>query len=105
LVGGSVSESSQGSKLVDSLGLPVEFLSPSGPLILSPNSSIGIPDLYPKFGCGHLQLFQSAPTKLSITIDGKIRYSMIKSNLNNTVMVYICSAQGVALLEGVVLLE
>jgi hypothetical protein len=30
LVDGSVSESSQRSRLVDSVGLPVEFLSPSG---------------------------------------------------------------------------
>ena len=30
LIGGSVSESFQGSWLVDSVGLPVEFLFPSG---------------------------------------------------------------------------
>ena len=33
LVSGSVSESSQGSRLVDSVGCPVELLSSSGPLI------------------------------------------------------------------------
>jgi hypothetical protein len=37
----SVSESSQGSSLLDCVGLPVEFLSPSRALSLSPNSSIG----------------------------------------------------------------
>jgi hypothetical protein len=37
LVGGSVSESSQGSRFVDSIGLTVEFLSPSGPSILPQN--------------------------------------------------------------------
>ena len=36
LVGGSVSERPQGSKLVDVFGLAVEFLSPSGLSILSP---------------------------------------------------------------------
>jgi len=36
LVGGSVSERPQGSRLVDSVGLPVPFLSPLGPSILPP---------------------------------------------------------------------
>ena len=36
LVGGSVFESSQGSRLVDSVGLPVEFLSHSGLSVLPP---------------------------------------------------------------------
>lgn len=35
-VGGSVSDSSQGSRLVDTAGLPVGFLTPSEPSILSP---------------------------------------------------------------------
>jgi hypothetical protein len=34
LIGGSVSESPQGSSITDSIGLPVEFLSPLGPAIL-----------------------------------------------------------------------
>jgi hypothetical protein len=45
LVGGSVTESCQGFRLVGSIGLPVEFLSPSG---LS---------VYLMFGCGSLHLF------------------------------------------------
>ena len=40
LVGSSVSKSSQGSRLVDYVGLPVEFLSSSGPSILAPSTSI-----------------------------------------------------------------
>jgi hypothetical protein len=34
LIGDSVSENSQESRLLDSVGLPVEFLSPLGPAIL-----------------------------------------------------------------------
>lgn len=37
LIGGSVSESSQGSRLIDSVGLPVGVPSPSGPSILKAN--------------------------------------------------------------------
>ena len=36
VLGGLVSGSPQGSRLVDSVGLPVEFLSPLGPSILPP---------------------------------------------------------------------
>jgi hypothetical protein len=36
LVGSLVSVSPQESRLVDSVGLPVEFLSPPGPTIFSP---------------------------------------------------------------------
>ena len=50
-VGGSVSESCQGFRLVDSVGLPVEFLSCSGPSILLPIFHKS-PDLWPVFGCG-----------------------------------------------------
>jgi hypothetical protein len=42
LVGGSVSKSSQGSRLVGSVDLPVEFLSPLGSSSL-PNTSISVP--------------------------------------------------------------
>jgi hypothetical protein len=61
LVGGSVSESYPGPRLVESVGLPVELLSNSGSSISPPpNSSIRVPELYPVFGCGYLHLFQSA---------------------------------------------
>jgi hypothetical protein len=39
LVGGSVSESPLRYELVDSVGLPVEFLSPSGSTVLPPTPS------------------------------------------------------------------
>lgn len=46
LVGDSVSVSPQGSRLVDSVGLPVEFLSPLGPAIL-PQLFHRVPKLHP----------------------------------------------------------
>ena len=48
LVGGSVSERLQGSRLVDSVDLPVESLSfcPFRPLNLSPNSLVRLPELH-----------------------------------------------------------
>jgi hypothetical protein len=52
LVDGSVSESPQGSRLIDSVGHPVEFLSPtpraSSP---SPNSFTRFPELHLMFDC------------------------------------------------------
>jgi hypothetical protein len=56
LVGGSVSGSPQGSKLVGSVGLPVESLSSSGPSVL-PQSLPQDSELYLMFGCGSLNLF------------------------------------------------
>ena len=58
LASGSVSESCQGSRLVESVGFPVESLFPSPSSILPP-ASIRVPDLHPKLGCGYLHLFQS----------------------------------------------
>ena len=46
--------------LVVFVGHPVGFLSPSGPSIFPPNSSIRVPDLHSMFDCVYLQLFQSA---------------------------------------------
>ena len=74
LVGGSVSESPQESKLVDSVGLPpMEFLSPLGHLILTSNSPIRLPKLCPIFGCGSLCLFQSAG-RWSLSEDSYARF-------------------------------
>ena len=56
LVGGSVSGSPQGSRLVDSVGLPVEFIS----LKFSQSFPQLIPELHPMFSYGSLHLFQSA---------------------------------------------
>jgi hypothetical protein len=42
---------SKGSSLLDSVSLPVKCLSPFGPSILSLNSSVRVPMLYPWFGC------------------------------------------------------
>jgi hypothetical protein len=53
LVGGSVSERPQGSRLVDALGLTVGSLSPPGPSVLPPTlPSIRLPELCLMFGCG-----------------------------------------------------
>jgi hypothetical protein len=62
LFGGSVSESLQGSRLVDFIGLPMEFLSPLEPEISTPppSSSLRIPKFHPVFGCGSLHLSESA---------------------------------------------
>jgi hypothetical protein len=56
LVGGSVSESHQGSRIVDFVsGVPIAWaLNPS------PNSPRTVPELFPIFGYGSLHLFQSA---------------------------------------------
>jgi hypothetical protein len=59
LISGSVSESLQGSRLVDSVGLSVEFY----PLLghnPSSYSSIRVPKLHLLFGCGSLHLFPMA---------------------------------------------
>jgi hypothetical protein len=50
----------QGSRLVDPVGLPVEFLSPSRPAILLPYSSIRVSKLHPLYYCGYLHLSKSA---------------------------------------------
>ena len=60
LVGGSVSDSSQESRLVDSIGLPCGDPIPSVALNPSPTSSLRVPKLCPMFGCGPLYLFHSA---------------------------------------------
>jgi hypothetical protein len=58
---GSVSESPQGSRLADSVGLSVKLLSPSGSSILFPTlPKEFLPKLRPVFGCGSLHLFLSA---------------------------------------------
>jgi hypothetical protein len=61
LVGGSVSGSPQGSRLCDSVGLPVEFLSPLGSSVLPatlPQDFLNSVCLM--FDCGSLHLFLSA---------------------------------------------
>jgi hypothetical protein len=60
LVGDSVSGSPQGSRLVDFVGLPVEFLSSLGSLSSSLNSSTRLPQLHLLFGCGSLHQFSLA---------------------------------------------
>jgi hypothetical protein len=59
LFSGSVSVNPQGSRLVDFVGLPVEFLFPLGPSVLPPTLFIRLTELQPVFGCGSLHLFQS----------------------------------------------
>ena len=59
LVDGSISGSSQGSRLVDSVGFPVESLSSQVPQS-SPNSSTRLPKLHLMFGFGSQHLSQSA---------------------------------------------
>jgi hypothetical protein len=58
LVGGF--ESSQGSRFVESVGLPVGFSSPLRSSILLLKSSISVRELHLLFGCGYLYLFQFA---------------------------------------------
>jgi hypothetical protein len=60
LVGTSVTEIPQEVMWVHSVGLPVEFLSPSGAYNLCSCSSIRILKLYPLFGSGFLYLSESA---------------------------------------------
>ena len=60
LVGDSVSENSQGSRLVDSVGLSVELLFPLGLSSFLQLFFQKRPDLHPMFGCGSLHLFESA---------------------------------------------
>jgi hypothetical protein len=50
LLGGSVSESSQGSRLVDTVGFPVGFPSPLG--LHSSQFSLRVHGLHPVFDCG-----------------------------------------------------
>jgi hypothetical protein len=59
-VGGSLCESSQGSRFVDSVGLPLEITIPFRAFHPSLNSSTSIPNLQLMVGCGYLHLFQSA---------------------------------------------
>jgi hypothetical protein len=98
LVGGSVSESPQWSRLVDSVGLPVEFLSPSG----SPVFPVRVPKPHSMFGCdpqcfgmsvhsrcGHysdptFQLVQSYP------METQVGQSSLQTSLNK----YIWNASG-----------
>lgn len=58
LVGGSVCETLQEPRLIESVDLPAEFLSSSGPSHL-PQLFHNVPDLCPLFGCGCMHLFQS----------------------------------------------
>jgi hypothetical protein len=51
-----VFESPQGSRIVYSVCLPVEFLFSSGPSIFLPNSSVRLPELHLLFGCESLHL-------------------------------------------------
>ena len=55
LVGGS---DSQGSRLIDSVGLPVEFPIPLGACNFFSYSSNRVPKLYPLFGCVCIHLSQ-----------------------------------------------
>jgi hypothetical protein len=48
------------SKLVDSIGLLVESLTPPGPPIPPPSLSQDPPEFHLRFGCGSLHLFWSA---------------------------------------------
>ena len=57
LVGGLVSGSSQGSRLVDTVGLPMGLPSPSAPSALPLTE---VPDLSPMLGYKYLHLSQSA---------------------------------------------
>lgn len=58
LIDYSVSGQGQGSRLVDSIGLPVEFLSPTGSEILLSIFFIRVPNFHPLFYCGCLYLSQ-----------------------------------------------
>ena len=65
LVGGSVSGSSQRSKLVETTGLPIGSPSSASILLLfffypSPNPTTVVPDYSPMVGCNYLHLSQSA---------------------------------------------
>lgn len=57
-VGGSVFESPQGSRLVVSIVIPVEFLSPLAPSILPQVFFYDATSFPPMFGCESLHLFE-----------------------------------------------
>ena len=77
MVGGSVSESSQGSRLIDSGGLPVELLSTLGPSFLT--SSKRVIKVHPMFGCKSQLLFQSPAGKILLE-DSYTRFLSICMN-------------------------
>jgi hypothetical protein len=60
LIGNSFSESSQGSRVVDTVGLPMGSLSPSALSVLPPTSLWGVGGLSPMVGSKYLYLSQSA---------------------------------------------
>ena len=64
LVGVSVSGSSQGSGLVDTVGLPMGLPFPSVPSVL-PLTSIEVPELSPMVGYKYLHLSQSTAGRTS----------------------------------------
>jgi hypothetical protein len=59
LVGGSDTESSQGPRFVDSVGLPVEFPHISGPSVLPPSLPLSVLELCLMFGSVWLWLSAS----------------------------------------------
>jgi hypothetical protein len=61
------------SRLVDSVGLPVEFLSPLGPALLPPIFH-RVPKLHPLFGCGCHHTHHSESPALSLTDDSHARF-------------------------------
>ena len=75
LVGGSFSESPNGPgpRLVDSIGLPVEFLSLEEPSIL-PLAFLRVVRLQPLFPCGPLHPSKSSqtPTTVSLWVSASI---------------------------------
>lgn len=64
----SISESLQGSRIIDSVGLPLETLVLYAALSLSPNSTTRLPKLHLVFGYGSFHLFYSA-AEFSLSAD------------------------------------
>ena len=77
----------QGSRLVDSVSLPVEFLSLSGAHNPSFCSSIKVPKLHPLFGCECLNLSESGVVWIlsgdshSRLLSASVRVSLIVSEI------------------------
>jgi hypothetical protein len=75
LVGGSVSEISQASRLVGSVGLPVWFLYATGPSILSPTLPYGSPTLvqFSAVGiCIYFSQFLDRPSQRTVLLDSSL---------------------------------